>query len=255
MSGISGISNSYSSYSMYGKIASGLRIQSSADDAAGLAISEKLTSQENGLNKGTQNAQSGQNLLNVSDGALGSITDNLQRIRELAVQASNGLLTDSDKKDIQAEVDQLKQGIGDIADQTTFNTKPLLNGDSSLYMATDSNGNSVSVNTTNATLSSLGIEDFDVTGNFSIDTIDKALDKVTTARAKGGAQYNALSSTISYNNYAAQNTAASNSRIEDLDIPKALTDLTKQNLLNTYKIFMQKSANAAAQNRNTVLFR
>ena len=130
MSGISGVSNSYSSYSMYGKIASGSRIQSAADDAAGLAISEKLTSQENGLNKGTQNAQSGQDLLNVSDGALGSITDNLQRIRELAVQASSGLLTDSDKKDIQAEVDQLKQGIGDIADQTTFNTKPILNGDS-----------------------------------------------------------------------------------------------------------------------------
>lgn len=255
MSGISGISNSYSSYSMYGKMASGRRITSAADDAAGLAISEKLTSQENGLNKGTQNAQMGQDLLNVSDGALGSITDSLQRMRELALQASNGLLTDSDKADIQAEVDQLKQGIGDIANQTTFNTKPILNGDSELSMVTDSNGNSQSVSTANATLSALGIEDFDVTGDFSLDTIDKALEKVTTARAKGGAQFNALGNTISYNNYTAQNTAASNIRIEDLDMPKALTDLTKQNLLNTYKVFMMKRTNEAAQNRNTVLFR
>lgn len=255
MSAIAGISNSYSNYFLYGKIASGRRIQSASDDAAGLAISEKLTAQENGLNKGTDNAKSGQDLLNVSDGALSQITDQLQRLRELGLQASNGLLTDSDKQNIQYEVDGLKQGISDIADQTTFNTKHILNGEDTLNLATDSNGNGTSINTSNSTLKALGIADFDVTGDFSLDTIDKALEKVTSARAKGGAQYNALWNTISYNDYAAQNTASSNSRIEDLDMPKALTDLQKQNLLNTYKVFMQRRASADAMNRNALLFR
>lgn len=255
MSGISGISNSYNSYAAYGRIASGRRINSAADDAAGLAISQKLTAQENGLNKGTQNAQSGQDLLNVSDGALSQITDQLQRMRELGVQASNGLLTDSDRYNIQLEVNGLKQGISDIADQTTFNTKNILNGNDTFSLATDGNGSTQSVNTGNATLKALGIEDFDVTGDFSLDTIDKALEKVSTARAKGGAQYNALGNTIAYNDYASQNTASANSRIEDLDLPKALTDLKKQNLLNTYKLFMQKRTSEDAMNRNALLFR
>ena len=243
MSGISPISGfSYSSYTDYGKFASGKQIASAADGAAELSIIQKQDSQARGLDAASNNIAATKDILNVADGAAAGITDYLQRMRELAVQASNtATLTESDRANIQKEVEHLKQGISDIAKQTTFNTKPLLDGSNTeFHVATDSNGNGMSVQMPNTMLQELGIEDFDVTGNFDISDIDKALEKVTAGRSQMGAQSNALEYAYNYSTNARLNTIGSKSRLEDLDIPQAISDMKKKQLLREYSMNMQR---------------
>lgn len=227
-----------STSNIYSQISSGKQITSAADDASGLAIAEKLESQRNGHDTGSENASMGQYMLNVADGALGSITDSLQRIRELSVKASNGIYGDDERGAIQAEIDQLKQGIQDVAKNTQFNGMNLLDGSRDEWnLAVNPDGSGMSVGTTNATLESLGIADYDVTGNFDLDTIDKALDKVSKARSAMGASTNALAYKINYNDYAAYNLEAARSSKEDLDLPKAVTEKEKQRVLKEYQMF------------------
>lgn len=256
---ISGVDNSsYSAYSQYGKIASGNRIQSAADDAAGLAISEQMKRQETGLDVGANNQASARDMLNVRDGALGSITDSLQRMRELALQAQNSVtVTDRDRSNIQKEIDQLKQNISDIAGNTNFNTKKLLDGSQNqLNVATDSNGNGVKVGgNSNSTLDALGLTDFDVTKNaFNIDAIDNALSKVSDMRSAGGAETNRLSAGIRVNNYSSQLTTASRSRLQDLDIPTAISEMKKQQTINQYQMAMQARRQEDERQNNQRLF-
>lgn len=246
MNSISGIGRSQrpQTHSLYRKIASGKKLHSAADGAAALSIAKKQETQVRGYHAGTNNLKSGQSLLNVSDGALGGVSDYLQRIRELAVQASNtAVVTDSDRVNIQKEIDQMKQGISDIASQTQFNTKNLLDGSSAdgLHIAADSNGASIKINgSADATLKALGIADFDVTKDFDLNAIDIALDKVNSQRSTGGAQFNRLGYARNYNSYASYNTSASRSRLEDTDYPKAVSDLKKKQALSTYSLMMQK---------------
>lgn len=243
MSSIAGISSA-SSYSIYGQIASGNRLPSAANGAAELTISEQHKTQITGYDVGTRNLQSGKDVLNITDAALSGVTDYLQRIRELALQASNtATVTDSDRRNIQKEVDQLKQGIQDIADQTQYNTLNLLDGSlgKGLQIASDANGNSVTINNSvNSTLDALGIADFDVTKNFDLQKIDDAINKVNSSRSQAGAQSNRLDHAISYNAYASFNTTAARSRIADTDYPKAISELKKQQTLQTYALMMQK---------------
>lgn len=255
MSSIGAI-GSGSSYADYGKIASGKKIQSAADGAAELSIVEKEDAQVRGLNAGAKNIGSAQDMLKVADGAMGGITDYLQRIRELAVQASNtAVVSDSERANIQKEIDQLKQGISDIASQTTFNTKPLLDGSNTEFqIATNADGASMTVSTADATLAALGIADFDVTGNFDIADIDKALETVSAARSSAGAQSNALEYAYNYNTNASLNTTAAKSRLEDLDIPQAISEQKKQETLQEYALFMQKKKQEEEQNRLHAMF-
>lgn len=244
MSSISGISSVSSNYSLYGQIASGNRLPSAANGASELTISEKENAQITGYKVGSDNLQSGKNVLNITDAALSGVTDYLQRIRELALQASNtATVTDSDRKNIQMEVDQLKQGIQDIAKQTQYNTLNLLDGSLSqgLQIASDANGNSITINNSvNSTLDALGISDFDVTKDFNLQDIDNALDKVNSSRSQSGAQSNRLDHAISYNAYAAYNTTAARSRLADTNYPQAISELKKQQTLQTYAMMMQK---------------
>lgn len=252
MSSISPISGySYNSYTDYGKFASGKAIQSAADGAAELSIIQKEDSQARGLDVGANNIATTKDMLNVADGAAAGITDYLQRIRELAVQASNtAAMTDSDRANIQMEVDQLKQGISDIATQTTFNTKPLLDGSNTEFnVATDSNGNGMTVNTPNAMLEELGIADFDVTGDFNIADIDKAIEKISAGRSQMGAQSNALEYAYNYSTNARLNTIGAKSRLEDLDIPEAISDMKKNQLLEEYSMHMQRKRMEDEANR------
>ncbi len=255
MSSIGAI-GSGSSYADYGKIASGKKIQSAADGAAELSIVEKEDAQVRGLNAGAKNIGSAQDMLKVADGAMGGITDYLQRIRELAVQASNtAVVTDSDRANIQMEIDQLKQGISDIASQTTFNTKPLLDGSNTEFqIATNADGASMTVSTADATLAALGIADFDVTGNFDIADIDKALETVSAARSSAGAQSNALEYAYNYNTNASLNMTAAKSRLEDLDMPQAISEQKKQETLQEYALFMQRKKQEEEQNRLHAMF-
>lgn len=238
---ISSIS-SQSLYQNYRQLSSGKRINSASDDAAGLAIAQKLLTQSNGYDAGWRNAATSQDMVNVADGGLSSITESLQRIRELGVQASNtAIYGDSERKMMQQEIDQLKESITDAAKNTRFNTMNLLDGSmGSSHVASNPDGSGMDINMPNATLEALGIADFDVTGDFDLSVIDEALDKVSSARGDVGATYNRLSYTMNYNSYASLNTTASRSRIEDLDMPKAISDMQKNNLLEQYRLMMQK---------------
>lgn len=231
----SGVSTDYS------QIASGKRINSAADDASGLAIAEKMESQSSGLDVGAANAQSGKDALNIADGALGGINDYLQRIYELSVKASNGLNSGSDLNSMQKEVDQLMQGITEMASNTEYNTMKLIDGSmADMSLATNPDGTGQSIKMANATLESLGIDGYDLTGDFDINRITSAMDKVNEARSAGGATTNALDYAINSNKYASQNTTAAQSRIEDLDIPKAISEQKKNEVIDEYQMMMQK---------------
>ena len=231
--------SSRSSYNIYSQLSSGKRINRAADDAAGLAIGKKLEKQETGLNVGAQNAQDGIGALNVADGALGGIMDYLQRIRELALRSQNGLYSDSERSSIQTEIDSLKEGIQSLAKGTSLNGQKLLDGSmADLHLATNPDGGGMDIHMQNTTLETLGIADFNVTGDFDLDVIDKAMDMVSKARGSLGASTNRLEHTYNYNTLASENVLASRSRIEDLDMPKAISEKKKQDLLSQYRTLM-----------------
>ncbi|MBQ7200136.1 MAG: flagellin FliC5, partial [Eubacterium sp.] len=227
-------------------IASGSKVMSAADDAAGLAIAEKENSQINGLDQGGRNAKDVISMLNTADGATDKIADSLSRIRTLAVQAQNtAVLTDDDRRMIQDEVDQLKQGIADTARNTEFNKKPLLDGSYDGYSQTGANeGQGKNIDIGDATLEALGIKDFDVSSNDrsknSVDIIDNALSSIADTRGKIGAQTNAMEYSIQYNAIESENLTSATSRIEDADIAEMASKLSKESLLQTYQNMMQK---------------
>ncbi len=252
---MSDISSVSTNSNIYGQIASGSKLNSAADGAAELSILEEEKTTSTGLEVGADNMASGIDLSNIEDGALASIQDYLQRMRQLALQASNDLYSDTDKAAIQAEIDELKQGISDVASQTTYNTLNLLDGSNgTLQMATDSNGNSTSVSGYDTTLEALGISDFDVTGEFDISKIDSALEAVTSTRSAIGAKTNALEYGINYNTSAQLASESSQSNLEDLDIAEAVSEKKKQEVLNMYQLMMQKRKQDDEQSQYTRLF-
>ncbi|MGN0350692.1 MAG: flagellin [Roseburia sp.] len=254
MNGISSVSSN--SYTSYGKFASGSKLQSAADGAAELTIAEQEKTQITGYEVGNRNIQSAKNVLDISDQALGSINDYLQRIRELSLQAMNtATVTDADRENIQKEVEQLKQGMEDVASNTQYNTKNLLDGtNSSFQIATDANGSSKAITTANAKLQALGIADYDVTGNFDLQTLDDAIAKVNENRSSMGAQSNTLDYASGYNSNASYNMTGAESRLEDLDYPKAISDVKKEQLLNEYSLMMQKKQQEEEEKRALNLF-
>lgn len=224
---------------LYGKIASGRRIQSAADDASGLSIVNKLKRNGNGLNVGAANIKDGIGVTNIQDGALGSMQESLQRIRELSLKASNGLYGDSEKKMIQGEVDQLLSDIQHTAVGTQYNEMKLLDGSmADMNIAANADGTGLKIQMENVTLKSLGLEGYNVTGKFDIGVIDSAMEKISTARSRLGASANALEHSYNYNTGASLNLTASRSRIEDLDMPMAISEQKKNKLLQDYQIGM-----------------
>ncbi len=242
MNSISGTSSGSPYRSLTSQIASGTRLQRAADGPSEMAIAEKENAQIGGLKMGERNARDGKSLLNVADGAMSGIADNLHRMRELAIQASNtAVLSEGDRRLIQDEIDQLKEGISDIAKNTEFNKKKLLDGngqDGHIASSPDGSGPDLEIGA--ATLQALGIQDFDVTGNFSVQTIDDALSKVSSNQSKIGAQSNGLDYNIAYNSNAAIQMTSAVSRLEDTDIAEAASELNKQKLLQSYQIMVQK---------------
>ena len=237
MSVTNGVSNIYS------QLSSGKRINTAADDASGLAIAQKLKKQETGLSVGAQNIQDGIGALNIADGAMDGMMDHLQRIRELGLRAMNGTYSASDREYFQAEIDQLKDGIQQIAKNTTFNEQKLLDGSmADLHLATNPNGGGMEIGMANTTLEALGIADFDVTsGNFDLGAIDAAMDKLSSHRSSVGAYTNRLGHTYNYNTNAHEQQLSARSRIEDLDFPQAISDMKKNSLLEEYRLLMLKS--------------
>ena len=227
-------------YQSYSHLSSGKRINTAADDAAGLAIGQKMQKEENGLRVGGENAKDGIGALNVADSALGGVMDYLQRIRDLALRSMNGTSSSSDRAYYQDEINQLKEGIQSMSKTTSLNEHKLLDGSmADMHLATNPDGTGMKIGMANSTLEALGIADFDVTsGNFSLDDIDSAIDMVASQRSSLGASTNRLEHTYNNNTSATLEQLSSRSRIEDLDMPKAISEQKKEELLGQYKTMM-----------------
>ncbi|WP_309088971.1 flagellin [Domibacillus sp.] len=235
------------------KLSSGLRINRAADDAAGLAISEKMRSQVRGLDMAERNSLDAISLIQTAEGALASTHDILQRMRELAVQASNDTLEGTDRQAIQDEVTALTAEINRIAETTEFNQKKLLNGD--LQEATFQIG----ANADQTLALSIGNMDADTIGAGSLDfstnagaqagisAIDTAIAKVSEQRSKLGAVQNRLEHTITNLQTANENLTAAESRIRDLDMAEEMTQFTRNNILNQAGQAMLAQANQLPQ--------
>ena len=163
-------------------------------------------------------------------------------------------MNDANRSDIQREVDQLKDQINLVARQTNFNGHSLLDGSqkNGIELVGDADGSSINVNNSiNSTLDALGLKDFDVTKNFNIQDIDRALEKVTGDRSTLGAQYNKLEYAIDYNGYASENLTAAKSRMGDTDVAKALMQLQHQQTLQSVSMMLQKR-NMAQKGQQTM---
>lgn len=239
---------------IYGQLASGNRLTSAAVSPSDLAISEKMGSQAGGLTQGASNIKDGISALNISDGALSGISDSLQRIHELSLKASNGLLSQEDKGAIQSEISGLLKGIDDIANNTEFNTKKLLNNEDSISIASNPDGSGSTISNVDSTVKALGLDGYDVTGNFDISKVTDALSKVSSYRSSVGASTNALESAYRQNNNTVENVIASKSKIADLDMPKAISEMKKKEMLTTMQFMMQKRRQEEQINNNSRLF-
>ena len=258
-----------------GRLSSGLRVNNSWDDPAGLAVSERFRAQIGGLVEAERNANYNINLLATADGALSVIDEQLIRMRSLAIQASNGALTATDREFINVEFQQLKSEITRIANTTNYNGKFLINGD----LSTDSAGNNMGnltglqenanslkfhigannqvandyyyINIGSSTAESLGILNTDVlnTANSqaAIDLIDTAIESKDTARTFIGALVNRLQSNILEIQVSLENAQSSETQIRDADIAAEMAEFTRAQILFNSGISMLSQANNIPQ--------
>ena len=236
------------------KLSSGMRINRAGDDAAGLAISEKMRGQIRGLTMASKNSQDGISLIQTAEGALGESHSILQRMRELAVQAANDTNATADKAAITTELTELKQELTRISTNTSFNTQKLLDGTMSAVIQVGANsGEIITISVTAASMSATGlavdVATVDTTTNAqaAITLFDNAIATVSTTRASMGAKQNRLEHTISNLDTAAENLQAAESRIRDVDMAKEMMNYTKNNILNQASTAMLAQANQAPQ--------
>ncbi|MGQ9473543.1 MAG: flagellin N-terminal helical domain-containing protein [Candidatus Caldatribacteriaceae bacterium] len=237
------------------KLSSGLRINRAADDAAGLAISEKMRGQIKGLAQATRNAQDAISLIQTAEGALNETHSILQRMRQLAVQAANDTNTDADRAQIQQEIAQLISELNRIGDTTQFNTKVLLSGDfatTALTFHIGANRNQViALNIGDMRASALGVNGLNVTSQAfaesAIALLDTAINTVSTERSKLGAYQNRLEHTIANLGVAQENLSAAESRIRDVDMAAEMMEFTRAQILLQAGTAMLAQANTLPQ--------
>ncbi len=238
------------------RLSSGLRINSAKDDAAGLAISDRMTSQIRGLNQAQRNAQDGISLAQTAEGALVETTNLLQRMRELSVQSANDTNSSTDRASLDAEFSQLQAEIQRIADNTEFNGRTLLNGSAAagLTFHVGANaGETITVSVNSMGLTGLGVDSGDAgittqsAADAAISTIDSSISLVDTERGKLGANMNRLESTIANLSNVSENLSASRSRIMDADIAQETSAMTKNNILQQAGISVLSQANQTTQ--------
>ena len=239
----------------YRRLATGLRITSSADDAAGLAISERLRAQVRSLQQASRNAEDGISLVRTAEGALDEVGSILLRLRELAVQASNGTVSSQDRTTLDEEFQQLVAEIDRIARSAEFNDIQLLDGSSTSVSFQVGPGISADdglrARLTPVLATSLGLDVLGVTnvGNATsaMTAIDQAIDDVSRARGRFGAVQNRLASTIRYLGVQAENLTAAESRIRDVDMARETAELAKNQILQQAAISMLAQANTQPQ--------
>ncbi len=235
------------------KLSAGLRITRAGDDAAGLAVSEKMRTQVRGLNQAVRNINDGVSFIQTTEGYLNGTTESLQRVRELSVQAANGIYTDEDRAYMQVEVDQLVSEVNRIASQAQFNGMNMLDG----TFGEGSNGMRIHMGANmdqNATMfvgdmsaGALGVEGVSLAtadeANTTIGTIDAALTLVNSQRADLGAYQNRMELASRSQSVASENLQATESQIRDLNMAKGMVDLTREQILNQAGTAMLAQAN------------
>jgi len=252
------------------KLSSGKRINKAADDAAGLAIATRMTTQVTGMSTATRNANDGISLIQTAESAMGSIADILQRMRELAVQADNGTYSASDKTSLQSEMNALVKEIDHISTTTNFNGISLLDGSSSTVtlhisdLATDTltiglndvqpstlgfgdGTNTIYLTALDITSATGTLTGSDSSAQDAIKAIDGALEQISSKRADLGAMQNRLNFTIDNLSVASQNTTSARSRIEDADMAAESSEMTRNKILTQSSIAMLAQANQNPQ--------
>ncbi len=241
------------------KLSSGQRINSAADDAAGLAISEKMRGQIRGLDQASRNAQDGISMIQTAEGGLQEMDNMVQRARELTVQSANDTYTTEDRQKIDAEIKALGEEITSMADRVEFNGKKLLDGSAgtqTFQVGANSNQN-ISINlSTNfksvgalvATLANTATMSTSASISANIDALDTELTKIVDKRAELGATQNRLEYTVKSLDISSENLSASESRIRDTDMAKEMMNLTRANVLQQAATNMLSQANQAPQN-------
>jgi flagellin len=222
------------------RLSSGLRINIAADDAAGLAISEKLRSQVRGLNQAQRNANDGISMLQTAEGALNEVNDMLIRMRELAVQAANGSLGSAERAALNNEFTAMRSEINRLAAVTEFNGAALVNGSLSTGVTfqvgiDNTTSDRITVSLADADASALGVGTATVStvtaARSALSTVDTAISRVTTRRGNIGAAQNRLLTTINNLASSQENLAAANSRIRDADIASESASLARNQIL------------------------
>ena len=241
------------------KLSSGYKINRAADDAAGLAISEKMRRQIRGLTQASANAQDGISCVQTAEGALGEVHDMLQRMNELAVKAKNGTNTSTDREYIDAEVQNLISEINRVQSTTTFNEKNLLTGSFTgvgLQVGAES-GQVIEMNISNMDASSIGVGSISVTeassaGN-AIEKIKAALKSVSQMRSELGAIQNRLEHTIKNLDNVVENTTSAESQIRDTDMASEMVKFSNNNILAQAGQSMLAQANQSNQGVLSIL--
>ncbi|HEX7852554.1 MAG TPA: flagellin [Sphingobium sp.] len=241
------------------RLSSGKRINSAKDDAAGLAIATKMTSEIRGLTAATRNANDGISLAQTAEGALGEVGNMLQRMRELAVQSANGTNSSDDKSNIQAEQEQLAEQIKSVVTNTKFNGVSLLQGGGASGQSINIQVGAGSSDTLAINISDLSsgsklasVIDFAGTGaslksSLTLENFDDALGETTTTRATLGAVQSRLDSTINNLNTTVTNLTEARSRIEDADFSTETTAMAKNQILSQASTAMLAQANQSQQ--------
>jgi len=239
-----------------GRLSSGMRIQTAADDAAGLAISEKLKSQVRSLAQAERNALDGVSMIQVAEGAMNEMSGILTRMRELAVQSANGTLGDTERDFLQTEFAALSSEIDRIAAVTEFNGQSLLDGTLASGANFQVGINATSSDTIALTISQLdtstiasGFDSLNIStaagGSSALATIDAAISNLSSSRSGLGATQNRLQVTIANLGSARENLSAANSRIRDVDVASETAALTRNNILQQAGVAVLAQANQA----------
>jgi flagellin len=238
----------------FSRLSSGLRIAHASDDAAGLGISERMRAQIRSLGAAARNAQDGVSLAQAAEGALNEVTNNLTRMRELAIQSANGTLNTGDRLVIDGEIQALISEIDRTAGASVFNGIPLLNQDSSVQIQVGiAQGDTITINLTDVTAgtSGLAIDTIDVTtvstASGSLAAIDSAIDGVNQVRGELGASQNRMESSIRSIYNSREQLAAAESRIRDLDIASETADLTRNSIMQQAAVSVLSQANVQPQ--------
>ncbi|MBM4060575.1 MAG: flagellin FliC [Planctomycetes bacterium] len=238
------------------RLSTGLRISTAADDAAGLAISERLRSQVRSLDQAKRNANDGISLVQTAEGALNEVSSILTRLRELAIQASNGAVSNADKETLDEEFQSLVNEVNRIGRSTEFSGIKLLDGSSSsvsfqVGFGTTAGIDTIAVSLSPALSTTLSLQSLDIGSGgattTAITSIDTAINTISSLRGSLGAIQNRLGSTINNLAITVENLSAAESRIRDVDVAYETAQLTRNSILQQASISVLSQANTLPQ--------